>query len=113
MSENNEMQNGSARKMIPVTSQFWEELGQFLEQNEIKAMDLKRAGINYNLARKIVTGTITAHSVNSDYMITFVDMVNDPEKYKTRVMEGAISSLSDMLNMNNLTSNLDLPLSTV
>lgn len=105
MSENTEMKNGSARKMIPVTSQFWEELRQFLEQNEIKAMDLKRAGINYNLARKLVTGTQTAHSVNSDYMITFVDMVNDPEKYKTRVMEGAISSLSDMLNMNNLTSN--------
>lgn len=95
---------GNSRKMVPVTPEFWNELKTFLEKSGITAMDLKRAGVNYNTARKIVLGTQTAHSVNSDYMITFMDMVNDPEKYKRRVMEGAIGSLSEMMNLN-LTSH--------
>lgn len=102
-----ELVNGSgngSRKMVPVSPEFWEELKDFLEKNSITAMDLKRAGVNYNTARKIVLGTQTAHSVNSDYMMTFIDMVNEPEKYKRRVMEGAIGSLSEMLNLN-LTSH--------
>lgn len=105
MTEEKEMANGSARKMVPVTPEFWSELKTFMETNNITAMDLKRAGINYNTARKIVLGTQTAHSVNSDYMMTFIGIVNDPEKYKRRVIEGAIGSLSQMLNMNSLTSN--------
>jgi len=102
-----ELVNGSgngSRKMVPVTPEFWSELKTFLEDNSITAMDLKRAGVNYNTARKIVLGTQTAHSVNSDYMITFMDMVNDPDKYKRRVMEGAIGSISEMMNLN-LTSH--------
>lgn len=95
---------GNSRKMVPVTPEFWSELKTFLEDNSITAMDLKRAGVNYNTARKIVLGTQTAHSVNSDYMITFMDMVNDPDKYKRRVMEGAIGSISEMMNLN-LTSH--------
>jgi len=102
-----ELVNGSgngSRKMVPVSPEFWEELKDFLEEKNITAMDLKRAGVKYNTARKIVLGTQTAHSVNSDYMMTFIDMVNEPEKYKRRVMEGAIGSLSEMLNLN-LTSH--------
>ena len=105
MTETTEMNNGTGRKMVPVTKQFWLELKQFMEDHEITAMDLKRAGVNYNTARKIFLGTQGARSVNSHYMMTFIDMVNDPEKYKVRDMEGAISSLSEMLNMNSLTSN--------
>lgn len=96
--------NGTARSMIPVSPEFWSELQTFFEQNSITAMDLKRAGVNYNTARKITLGTQTAHSVNSDYMMVFMDMVNDPDKYKRRVMEGAISSLSEMMSLN-LTSH--------
>ena len=99
-----ELVNGSARKMVPVTPEFWAELQGFLKENQITAMDLKRSGVNYNTARKIVLGTQTAHSVNSDYMMTFMDMVNNPEKYKRRVMEGAIGSIEEMMGLN-LTSH--------
>jgi hypothetical protein len=93
--------NGAGQRiMIPVAPEFWEELRGFLEQNSITPMDLKRAGINYNTARKIVLGTQTAHSVNSDYMMIFTDMVNDPEKYKRGVIAGAIASLSEMMSLN-------------
>ena len=71
---------GNSRKMVPVSPEFWEELRDFLEKNSITAMDLKRAGVNYNTARKIVLGTQTADSVNTNYMITLFDLVNDTEK---------------------------------
>ena len=104
------MTNGSGanmskpRTMVPVTPEFWEELRGYLEQNGITAMDLKRAGVNYNTARKITLGTQTANSVDSDYMMVFMDMVNEPEKYKRRIIAGAVTSLSEMMNLN-LTSN--------
>jgi len=104
MTEKTEMANGSGRKMVHVTPAFWKELRDFCIQNGISAMDLKRAGINYNTSSRILKGTQNTQSVNSDYMMTFADMVSDPEKYKVRVIEGAISSISEMLNMN-LTSN--------
>ena len=96
--------NGTARSMIPVAPEFWSELQEFLTDNQITAMDLKRAGINYNTARKFTLGTQTAHSVNSDYMMIFMDMVNDPEKYKRGVIAGAVTSLAEMMSLN-LTSH--------
>jgi len=104
MTENTEMNNGTGRKMVPVTKQFWLELKQFMEDHEITAMDLKRAGVNYNTARKIFLGTQGARSVNSHYMMTFIDMVNDPEKYKRGVIAGAVTSLAEMMSLN-LTSH--------
>lgn len=97
--------NGAAnRTMIPVAPEFWLELQEYLTNKSITAMDLKRAGVNYNTARKIVLGTQTAHSVNSDYMMIFMDMVNDPEKYKRGVIAGAVTSLNEMMGLN-LTSH--------
>ena len=99
--------NGSASKartMVPVTPEFWEELRGFLEESGITAMDLKRAGVNYNTARKISWGAQPANSVSSDYMMVFMDMVNEPEKYKRRIIAGAVTSISEMMNLN-LTSN--------
>ena len=66
-------------------------------------MDLKRAGLNYNTAQKIVKGTRATKRVSAKNMMMFKDIVGDPSKYRVNASE-VVTSLDDMLGIN-LTSD--------
>ena len=93
----------TTEQYVPVTEQFWQELSKFLSEQAITAMDLKRAGLNYNTAQKIVKGTRATKRVSAKNMMLFKDIVSDPAKYRVAASE-IVSSLDDMLGMN-LTSD--------
>lgn len=89
----------TTEQYVPVTEQFWQELSDFLTEESITAMDLKRAGLNYNTAQKIVKGTRATKRVSAKNMIMFKDIVGDPSKYRVNASE-VVTSLDDMLGIN-------------
>jgi predicted transcriptional regulator len=93
----------TTEQYVPVTEQFWQELSDFLTEESITAMDLKRAGLNYNTAQKIVKGTRATKRVSAKNMMMFKDIVGDPSKYRVNASE-VVTSLDDMLGIN-LTSD--------
>jgi predicted transcriptional regulator len=93
----------TTEQYVPVTEQFWQELSNFLTEESITAMDLKRAGLNYNTAQKIVKGTRATKRVSAKNMMMFKDIVGDPSKYRVNASE-VVTSLDDMLGIN-LTSD--------
>ena len=93
----------TTEQYVPVTEQFWQELSTFLTEQSITAMDLKRAGLNYNTAQKIVKGTRATKRVSAKNMMMFKDIVGDPAKYRVNASE-VVTSLDDMLGIN-LTSD--------
>ncbi len=89
----------TTEQYVPVTEQFWQELSDFLTEESITAMDLKRAGLNYNTAQKIVKGTRATKRVSAKNMMMFKDIVGDPSKYRVNASE-VVTSLDDMLGIN-------------
>tara|TARA_B100000242_G_scaffold155108_1_gene110822 strand:- start:460 stop:840 length:381 start_codon:yes stop_codon:yes gene_type:complete len=83
---------------IPVTPEFWVELETFLSDHSITASALKHAGMNYNTARKIVSGQ-NSRSVTSTNMQILMAVIKDPEAYRRPEPLGAITSIEEMMSL--------------
>ena len=89
----------TTEQFVPVTEAFWTELSRFLKDESITSMDLKRAGLNYNTAQKIVKGGKATKRVSAKHMMLFKDIVNEPSKYRANA-SSVVSSLDDMMGLN-------------
>ena len=97
------MEPESHEQYVPVTEAFWKELAEMFKTESITAMDLKRAGFNYNTAQKIIKGNRQTKRVSAKNMMIFKDIVADPAKYRVASTE-VVTSLKDMMGLN-LTSD--------